>query len=64
MQSGASECMLRACGPGRARLKLSRPPAPNPLSAHLFFGALCTGVWCTGLRERAESMRLLLAHAL
>lgn len=63
MQSGASGCMHEGSGPGRARLKLRRHPAPNALSAHLFFGALCTGLWCTGLRDHAESMRLLCAHA-
>jgi len=35
----------------RARLKGWRLRAPNHLSAHLFFGALCEGLWRTSLAE-------------
>ena len=48
----------------RARLKLWHHMAPNPLSAHLFFGALCTALWCMCFWERVEITEYSVVHGL
>lgn len=40
--------------PGRARLKLMHQEVHKVLSAHLFFGAFCRNMWCTGMMGFAD----------
>jgi hypothetical protein len=54
MQGDTSIGKDRKSEPGRARLKLWHHMAPNPLSARLFFGALCTALWCMCFWDRVE----------
>ena len=64
MQSDARWCSEQISEPGRARLKLWHHMAPNPLSAHLFFGALCTALWCMCFWERVEITEYSVVHGL
>ena len=48
----------------RARLKLWHHMPSNALSAHLFFGALCTALWCMRFSKRVEITEYSLVHGL
>ncbi len=62
MQSDTKRCSERISGPDRARLKQWHHMPPNALSAHLFFGTLCTALRCTGFREVSDLTWLFRVH--
>ena len=63
MQSAAKRSRRLQSGPGRARLKLWHLVPPNALSAHLFFGVLCTALQCTGLAHGVDSVDVSRVHS-
>jgi len=63
MQSAAGRSRRLQSGPGRARLKLWHLVPPNALSAHLFFGVLCTALQCTGLAHGVDSAGISRVHS-